>query len=303
MATASAAKNSRPAWPALTKVLVGPASRRRNSIAPWPPFAARDTLLKCDDHEARHQAVRINWNLSEIAAGQGRWAEALETLDAYLEHSPVEVEPYEKKLELLHKLDRDRDIVPALRKYAAREEFHLGLQLLLARELTKDTRNARRSQRRCTGHCWRRTSSPRSTAGSSISSRPRNKRTRCSICSMKPCRSFAQGKRVKATDRESAQERARAMLTVLRTDSELVAAMLPEAKAELGRDKERQSDTWVLLANLAARHRQLDAAEKFFRQCLVNLPTDPRGVRLRRSHPDPDAPAEVCRCRDPVRQV
>src|SRR5205823_4926749 len=87
--------------------------------------SARDTLLKSDEPEARHQAVRINWNLSELLAAQGKWAQALEALDAYLEHSPAEVEPYEKKIELLRKLGRDRDVVPALRRYAAREEFNI----------------------------------------------------------------------------------------------------------------------------------------------------------------------------------
>jgi tetratricopeptide (TPR) repeat protein len=235
--------------------------------------SARDTLLKCDDHEARHQAVRINWNLSELAAGQGRWAEALEALDAYLERSPVEMEPYEKKLELLHKLGRDRDIVPALRKYAAREEFHLGLQLLLARELTKDPRTRGEAETMYRALLAKNIKPDiyRGLFHLFQAAKQMEKVLDLFDETMQVVR--AKEDEVKIVDRESAQERARAMLTVLRTDAELVAALLPEAKAELGRDKERQSDTWVLLANLAARVRQLDTAEKFFRQCLVNLPS------------------------------
>src|SRR5262245_58527295 len=101
---------------------------------------ARDVLIKCDDPEARHAAVRINWNLSELAAARGQYGEALESLDAYLEHGPAETEPYEKKIELLKKLSREKDIVPALRRYASKEEYNLSLQLLLARELAKDLR-------------------------------------------------------------------------------------------------------------------------------------------------------------------
>lgn len=233
--------------------------------------SARDTLLKCEDHEARHQAVRINWNLSEVAAGQGRWAEALEALDAYLERGPVEVEPYEKKLELLHKLDRDRDIIPALRKYAAREEFHLGLQLLLARELTKDVRTRREAE-----------AMYRTLLAKNIkpdiyrglfhlfqADKQTGKVLDLFDETMEVVR--ANESEVKATDRESAQERARAMLTVLRTDSELVAAMLRDVKAELGGDKKRKTDTLILLANLAVRHRQFGIAETSFRQCLLNL--------------------------------
>ena len=107
---------------------------------------ARNTLLKSDDPDSRHQAVRISWNLSEMAASQENWAEALKELDAYLEHGPAEIEPYEKKIEFLRKLERDRDVVPALRRYAAREESHLDLQLLLAKELSREPRMQREAE-------------------------------------------------------------------------------------------------------------------------------------------------------------
>src|SRR5437773_1491002 len=35
---------------------------------------ARETLLKSEDPEARHEAVRINLNLAELAAAQENWA-------------------------------------------------------------------------------------------------------------------------------------------------------------------------------------------------------------------------------------
>ncbi|HEX3151111.1 MAG TPA: tetratricopeptide repeat protein [Gemmataceae bacterium] len=234
--------------------------------------SARDTLLKCDDHEARHQAVRINWNLSELAAGQGRWAEALETLDAYLEHSPGELEPYEKKLELLHKLGRDRDIVPALRKYAAREEFHLGLQLLLARELTKNAATRGEAETMYRALATKNTK-PEIYRGlfRLFVADGRTERVLDQFDEVMQIVRADEGK-VKAVDREVAQERARAMLTVFRTDAELVVALLNDVQAELGRDNERQADTWVLLANLAARHRKLDTAEAAFHRCLRNLP-------------------------------
>src|SRR5262249_35816680 len=64
----------------------------------------------------------------------------------------------------------------------------------------------------------------------------------------------------------------------LRGDRELVAALLPEALAELGRDQKRTVNTWVFLANVAAKARQLDTAERFFRQCLASgLPAERAG--------------------------
>jgi tetratricopeptide (TPR) repeat protein len=106
---------------------------------------------------------------------------------------------------------------------------------------------------------------------------------------------------VKATEREAAADQVRAMLTALRGEPELVAALLPEALAEVGRGQQRAGDTWELLGKLAARTRQLDKAEHFFRQSLKNLPADRAGsvyvgltevLRLQRKHEDVVA---VCR--------
>jgi tetratricopeptide (TPR) repeat protein len=65
-----------------------------------------------------------------------------------------------------------------------------------------------------------------------------------------------------------------AMQLALRSDRELVGALLKEARAELIRDKRRELRTWTFLAALAWRTRQLDTAESLFRQCLLNLPTE-----------------------------
>ena len=59
------------------------------------------------------------------------------------QHGPTEMEPYEKKIELLRKLGRDREVIPMLERLAVREQYHLGLQFLLAREMAKDPRMRR----------------------------------------------------------------------------------------------------------------------------------------------------------------
>jgi tetratricopeptide (TPR) repeat protein len=232
--------------------------------------SARDLLIKCEDPEARHAAVRINWNLSDLATARGRYAEALEALDAYLEHGPVETEPYEKKIELLKKLGREKDIVPALRRYAAHEEFNLGLQLLLARELAQDQRTRPEAEKMYTALVAKNVK-PEVYRGLFRLYKADDRMGKVIDRYDEAVRVFDKKENeIAATEREAAAEQVRAMLAALRVDRELVAALLPEALAELGRGQKRTMDTWVFLANVAARARQLDKAEQFFRQCLAS---------------------------------
>jgi tetratricopeptide (TPR) repeat protein len=226
---------------------------------------ARETLLKAEDPEVRREAVRINWNLSEVAAAQGRWADALEALDSYLEHAPVDIEPYEKKVEVLRKLGRERDVVPALRKYAAREEFQLNLQLLLARELAADART-RREAETVYLTLLQKNIKPEIYRGLFHLYRTEGDATKALDLFDESVRAYGKAD-AKADDREAGQERARAMLAVLRSDPPLVEALLGDALKELNAEK-REINTWSFLAALAARAHKLPEAEHFYRQCM-----------------------------------
>jgi tetratricopeptide (TPR) repeat protein len=233
---------------------------------------ARDTLLKSDDPDAKHQAVRISLNVSEVAASQGKWAEALEALDAYLDHGPAEVAPYETKIELLKKLGREKDVVPTLRKYAAKEEFNLGLQLLLARELAKDPATRREAETIYTD-LLKTNVKPEVYRGLFELYRAEDRMVRA-VDFFDEAKQTAQldvGK-VTVTAREAAAVRVQAMQTALRKDRELTEAFLREAVAELALEKNRSTSTWLVLATLAAQGHQLKTAEDLFRPCLRNPP-------------------------------
>jgi tetratricopeptide (TPR) repeat protein len=233
---------------------------------------ARDTLLKSDDPDAKHQAVRISLNVSEVAASQGKWAEALEALDAYLEHGPAEVAPYETKVELLRKLGREKDVIPALRKYAAKEEFNLGLQLLLARELAKDARTRREAEGVYTALVTTNVK-PEVYRGLFELYRADGRMVRALDVYDEAMRTArADDGKGTATQREAAVARVQAMQSALRKDRELAGAFLTEAVTELALEKNRSTSTWLVLASLAAQARQLDTAERLFRPCLKNPP-------------------------------
>ncbi|WP_020472761.1 tetratricopeptide repeat protein [Zavarzinella formosa] len=238
---------------------------------------ARDTLMKVDDPDARRLAGRINWNICEMAAAQEKWAEAMEALDAYLEFSPTELPPYEKKAELLRKLGRERDVVPAIRKLATREEFHLGVQLLLAKELGKDIRTRREAERMCLSLLEKQIKPDiYRTLFKLYQSEDRMNKVLDLLDDAVRVANSKEGE-ARLEEREAAQERARAMITVLRTEPALVTALLPVSLEELQRVGEKrsfQAGTWVFLGTLAARVKQLDKAELYFRQSLVNVPLD-----------------------------
>jgi tetratricopeptide (TPR) repeat protein len=235
---------------------------------------ARDSLLKSDDPDARHQAVRISLNVSEVAASQGRWAEALEALDAYLEHSPAELTPYETKIELLRKLGREREIVPALRKYAAKEEFHLGLQLLLARELAKDVR-ARREAEEMYSTLLKTNVKPEVYRGLfQLYAAEGHVEKALDHLDRSAALLAANEGDARPTEREAAQQRLQAMVAALRSDRSLVATLLDDVQAEVTRPRRRELRTWQLLAALAAHSQQLQKAEDCYRRCLDHPPEE-----------------------------
>jgi tetratricopeptide (TPR) repeat protein len=64
------------------------------------------------------------------------------------------------------------------------------------------------------------------------------------------------------------------MLAVLRDDPDLVRAFLKLTEDELKAHRARDGETWRYLAVLATRTKQLDSAERLYRQCLDTLAGD-----------------------------
>ena len=111
---------------------------------------SRKPVPFCDQPEAeiRLKAVRFNWQLAEVEYAQGRFADALRDLDAYLQHHPVHAEAFEYKVTLLQKLDRSEEIISSLKDYARDMPNTLSVQLLLAREMSRDRLHRLEADRR-----------------------------------------------------------------------------------------------------------------------------------------------------------
>jgi tetratricopeptide (TPR) repeat protein len=87
------------------------------------------------DETERVRAVRLSWNLCELAHGQGHYQEALTHVDAYLAQAPMETAPFDRKAQILQALGRKGEVLPFLEQSLAQQTHHAGLQLLVAREL------------------------------------------------------------------------------------------------------------------------------------------------------------------------
>src|SRR5207249_5213053 len=69
---------------------------------------------------------RLNLNLAQVCKEQGKFADALRYVDAYLSLQPSGTEAYELKAALLERLGRTQDVLPALEQAAARDRFNVG---------------------------------------------------------------------------------------------------------------------------------------------------------------------------------
>jgi tetratricopeptide (TPR) repeat protein len=234
---------------------------------------ARDRFAAHADEKVRLRANRLNWHLCETAVAQEKWHDALTYLDLYLEQHPAALAPYERKITLLRHVGRQGDIIPSVRKAAALEPHHVGIQLLLARELSQDT-GSRREAEALYLKLAERYVNPDVYRGlfKLYQSIDRMEQVLDLLDSTLKAMND-EGENVPAEQRESAADRFRAMLAVLKEDADLVGSLLPVAMRELrGRPQpqQREPQTRQLLAALAAKARKLDDAEQLLRECLPN---------------------------------
>jgi len=239
------------------------------------PAKAIEAFVAAKKLDPEH-AGRLNQNLAEVCVGQNRPAEALTYLDEYLKTQPQAVKPYEMKISLLKQLGRERETLPALKAYAERDPFNVSLQLLLAQQYVREKQWAeaeRRFQKLAetpSPEIYRALFDMYKEQARDGDRRPIGKALDLideTVAAAAPRDDGGRGDAAAAT-------KGRAMLVVLREDNDLVKALLLEAVGNLRNRRERNFSTWRLLGALAARTKQLEAAEVIYRQCLPNITRD-----------------------------
>ena len=224
-------------------------------------------LTEQGDAITQAQGNRINWYLCEICTSQEKWTEALRYLESYLEQHPGSLEPYERKILLLRNLNRE--IIPVVRKLAQEEPHHIGIQLLLARELSRDGRTQAEAEKlyKELTNSYTKPDIYRGLFKLYLST----ERMDQVLILLDETFAASSDKEKEAESREAAGDRWRAMMIVLREEKEIVKGLLNAASLELRNfqfNRKRKLATWQFLASLAANTRQLDKAEAIFRHCL-----------------------------------
>jgi tetratricopeptide (TPR) repeat protein len=221
------------------------------------------------------RSARLSFNLAQVYEGQGKHREALEGVEDYLRTQPQGTEGYELKVGLQRKLGRAADVVPGLQGAAARDPHNVGLKLLLAREQRKAGQAA--AAEKTYEELLRKGPNPdvyrALFALYKEKELPGGEKVLERLDRAVRAGAGEKGKEGNASE----ASHARAMLVVLRQDAALVKLVLPAAKARLLSRRLPAGQTQALLAVLAGRTRQLEAAEELYRSC-INQPGGPGEV-------------------------
>jgi tetratricopeptide (TPR) repeat protein len=252
-------------------------------------------------------AARLDWNLSGAFAAKGDPATALLHLEAFLKLRPQAAEPYERLVALLNQLGRGGQVVPALKKYLARDEQNLPLTAVLAAELARDP-DGRAAADGYFAQLSAATNDPK-VVRAVIRALVETGQARQVVAELDQAYQGAKAADGEpAGDRQAfAAEKARVIGDALRAEPEWAAAVLRAAADDLRTGTQRTHQTWYVFGTLAARHRKLDLAAVQLRQAVRTAPKETQADAysalidvLWRGHKPADV-AAVCRdgLRDP----
>ncbi len=219
---------------------------------------------------APDHAGRLNLNLAEVCLSRKKPADALPYLDEYLKTQPQDTRPYEMRIEVLKQLNREDEILPGLEASAQRDAFNVALHLLLAKQYAANPDTWDKAEREYQKLANQTPSTDIYRALFELY-KAQNDGMGKILGQLDRTMSAAAPKEEEGAGDASAAARARAMLTVLRDDPDLVKGMLKEAVKGLRNGRERSHVTLRLLATLAARAQQLDTAEILYKRCLENM--------------------------------
>src|SRR5262245_33489588 len=212
---------------------------------------------------------RLNFNLAQLCQEEGKHAEALAYVDAYLQRTPLGIEAHELKIDLLAKLKRDPEIIPWLEKATATDRFNMGLKMLLARKYAAAKRFAEAEKL----YLALADEAPaaevyqglfrvhqRDAAGS-----------RRSVQMLDLALKTAAERSISPASAQASTQ-AKAMIAAVRDDAALGKDFVVGAHRRIERPQDLQFDTIQLVAALAERNDLPAEAERFFRQALRVAP-------------------------------
>jgi tetratricopeptide (TPR) repeat protein len=222
---------------------------------------------------SRQGGGRLNYNLAEVYRAQGKFRQALTSVNAYLALQPQGMEAYELKIALLRQLKRpEAAILEELQVHVQRDRFNVGLRLLLARQYQAAGQfdEAESIYKQLTDG----TPNPDVYRGL-FHLYLENPRRGIEKVLRELDETFRQaGRRGDKAGRSGAAARARVMVGVLKDDAELVKPLLKAAGESLQASRSLEYETCRMLAVLAGRAHQLGEAERLYVKCLEHIERD-----------------------------
>lgn len=219
--------------------------------------------------QARHPdgAGRLNFNLAQVYREQGNLPQALNSLDGYLRLQPQGLEAYELKIELLRKARREAEILPWLEQASGADAFNTGLRLLLARTHA-GTGNQESTTKAETIYRDLAAKSPSADVYRGLFKLYQQDERQ----GMARVLQQVDGTLAQAKEGMPDPAQAQAMIAALREEPALSKDFVATGFRQLQDGRAMSFGCLQLLALLADRNRQLDAAEAFLRQGLRQPP-------------------------------
>lgn len=208
---------------------------------------------------------RLNYNLAQLCQEEGKHAEALDYVDAYLRRQPLGTEAYEMKVNLLTKLKRTDEIVPWLEKASAADRYNMGVKLLLAKQCVQ----AKRLTQAEKAYLALAEEAPSEEVYQGLF-RVYQQDGAGSLRTLELVnRTLAQAAQKPITPMSAqAATHAKAMIAALREDGALAKDLVRAAYRRIEPQQALQLDTIQLLAALADRFDLPLEAERYYRQAL-----------------------------------
>jgi tetratricopeptide (TPR) repeat protein len=220
------------------------------------------------------RSARLSYNLAEVYAEQGNPDKALAQVEQYLRSQPQGMDGYELRLKLQQRLGwRPEDVLASLKQSAAADKNNVALQLLLAGEYRKTGRLQQAEP--IYEQLLKNTPTPDVYRGLFELYKDQRYSGGAERLLMRLDETLGKAAGDTGTDKEAtpdpvAATHARAMLSVLRDNADVVNLLLPAAKVRLTTSRRigLKYTTRLMLAKLAGSTRQLPEAELLFRSCL-----------------------------------
>ncbi|MEZ6140312.1 MAG: tetratricopeptide repeat protein [Zavarzinella sp.] len=233
---------------------------------------ANDVCKNSKYPDVQAKIARLYWQLAQVALAQESWQQAYQYASLYVDTAPVEPAAYRLKMELLRKLNRERDVLTEARRFAAEHSRVLAAQLVYAEQLSRQQPEFGTSkiyQKEAESIFLRLAGKEPTVQVYQGLFRLYTQQQRQSDIIQLIDAQYQQVEEAKQKIDPLAKAQLAAMLEVLRTDREITKSLLVVAISESQRTTERSMNTIYFLASMAEQTQQLELAERLFRQCLA----------------------------------